>query len=120
MPEALNCIADYLSYEEGMLLGQKLQEAEIPFWVKTCGPPAIPFGQGLFYRIFIAAENSVFAAAIAENFQLERTQNLAVTRCPRCKSDAVFKLAKLPFWQKIYYAGTSVFKCGNCGKRFAN
>jgi DNA-directed RNA polymerase subunit RPC12/RpoP len=119
MPDALNCLADYLSYEEGMALGRKLQEAEIPFWVKTCGPPSVPFGQGIFYRIFIAQENTPSAAPITENFLQERARNLAIIKCPRCKSEAVFKPEMLPFWQRIYYVGTKVHKCESCGKRFA-
>jgi hypothetical protein len=119
MPNALKVVADYLSYEEGMLLGEKLQEADIPFWVKTCGPPAFPFGQGLFYRLLVSEQNATEGEEIAEIFAQECAAKKAILKCPRCRSEEISKAEKLQFWQKIYYAGTQVFNCRNCGKRFS-
>ncbi|HSI89493.1 MAG TPA: hypothetical protein VK927_00180 [Adhaeribacter sp.] len=119
MSGEVNSIAEYLSYQEAFRLGERLSEAEIPFWAKTCGPPAIPFAEGTFYRLLVSAENTEAATAIAAKFLQERDAALKQVKCPRCRSEAVLPAKSLPFWQKIYYAGTEVFTCQNCGKKFS-
>lgn len=118
MANKLVCVAEYLSYQEGILLYNALQDAQISALVKGCGPPAIPFGEGQFYQLLVPTEDGEAAREIAEKFNLEIAALRQITRCPKCRSEAVSK-ARLAFWQKLYYAGTEVFTCENCGKNFA-
>lgn len=111
--------ANYLSYEEGILLYNALQDSGISAIVKNSGPPSIPFGEGQYYELLVQEEDFTVAAEITEKFREEVKARKQIIKCPRCKSVAVFKPEKLPFWQKIYYAGTDVFKCSNCGKTFS-
>lgn len=114
------CVADYLSYDEGVSLFKELEEAGISALVKSCGPPSIPYGEGLYFQLLINDENLEKASEIVRNFKNELLASRQFLKCPRCRSEAVFKPNKLPFWQKIYYAGTEVFKCENCRKKFAS
>jgi hypothetical protein len=115
----LVCIADFLTYEEGILLYNKLQEAEITALVKSSGPPSIPFGEGLFYQLLIEEENLVQAKEIADRFMQNLEAARKIIKCPGCRSETVFQVENLPFWQKIYYSGTQVYKCESCGKKFS-
>ena len=119
MESKLVCAAEYLSYEEGVLLFNDLEEAGIPALVKSCGPPSIPFGEGQFFQLLVPEESLEAALDISGKFRYEVAVSRLITKCPRCKSDAVFRVKALAFWQKIYYAGTRVFKCHNCGKTFS-
>ncbi|MBK0402902.1 IS1 family transposase [Adhaeribacter sp. BT258] len=119
MESKLVCAASYLSYEEGILLFNDLEEAGIPALVKSCGPPSIPFGEGQFFQLLVAEENQETATGIAEKFRHEVAVARLMLKCPGCRSEAVLKVKTLPFWQKIYFAGTQVFKCESCGKKFA-
>ena len=119
MENKLVCVAEYLSYEEGILLFNALEESQISALVKSCGPPSIPFGEGQFYQLLVPEEDLPLAKEITENFKLQVAESRRRIRCPKCKSEAVFKPQSLPFWQKIYYAGTEVFKCESCGKTFS-
>jgi phage FluMu protein Com len=112
----LICIADFLTYEEGILLYNNLQEAGISALVKSSGPPSIPFGEGLFYQLLIEEEILEQAMEIAADFMQQVKEARKIISCPRCRSVAVFKVESLSFWQKIYYAGTQVFQCESCGK----
>ena len=119
MESNLVCAAEYLSYKEGILLYNKLMEAGISALVKTCGPPSIPFGDGQFYQLLVSENDKAEAAEIVKEFKAELENARQLIRCPRCKSEAVFKAETLPFWQKLYYAGTQVYKCQSCGKKFS-
>jgi hypothetical protein len=119
MENKLICAADFLSYEEGILLYNAFQDSGISALVKSDGPPSIPFGDGQYYQLFVAEEDLAEAKEIAQVFKTELAKVKAINKCPRCRSEAVLQLNKLPFWQKIYYAGTAVFKCETCGKRFS-
>lgn len=119
MASKLVCAAEYLSYQEGILLYNKLEEAGISALVKTCGPPSIPFGTGQFYQLLVPEEDFSEASQIAEFFKTDLAIAKSVVKCPRCKSEAVFKPETLPFWQRIYFAGTEVYKCESCGKKFS-
>ena len=119
MESKLVCAATYLSYEEGVLLFNDLEEAGIPALVKSCGPPSIPFGEGQFFQLLVSEENLETATEITEEFRQEVSIARLIKKCPRCRSEAVLKAKTLPFWQKIYFAGTQVFKCESCGKKFS-
>ena len=119
MADKLVCIADFLSYQEGILLYNKLQEAEISALVKTCGPPSIPFGEGQFYQLLVPEEDFLNAQEITGIFKTELAVAKSVIKCPKCRSTAILEARSLPFWQRIYYIGTQVFKCETCGKKFS-
>jgi DNA-directed RNA polymerase subunit RPC12/RpoP len=119
MASKLVCAAEYLSYQEGILLYNNLAEAGISALVKTCGPPSIPFGEGQFYQLLVAEVDMPQAREISEKFEAELIRVKSLNKCPRCRSEAVFKPVTLPFWQKLYYAGTEVYKCESCGKKFS-
>lgn len=119
MESKLLCVADFLSYEEGIILYNALEEAEIPALVKSCGSPSIPFGEGQFFQLLVAAEDLEKATEIADGFKAELIRIKGIIKCPNCKSEAVFKAQSLPFWQKIYYSGTEVLQCESCGKLFS-
>ncbi|MFC5270124.1 hypothetical protein [Adhaeribacter terreus] len=120
MESKLVCAATYLSYEEGILLFNDLEEAGIPALVKSCGPPSIPFGEGQFFQLFVSEENLAKASEITESFRREVAIAGLVKKCPRCRSEVVLMAKSLPFWQKIYYAGTQVYECESCRKKFFN
>ncbi|KAA9325217.1 putative signal transducing protein [Adhaeribacter soli] len=111
--------ANYLSYEEGLLLYNAFQDAGISAIVKNSGPPAIPFGEGQYFELLVSEEDFAAAEQITAKFQADVAAAKQHVRCPRCKSEAVFKAEKLPFWQKLYYAGTEVYKCESCGNKFS-
>ena len=113
------CAADYLSYEEGILLYHALEESQISALVKSCGPPSIPFGEGQFYQLLVSENDLLKAKEIVADFKSQVAEIGKIIRCPRCKLETVFKAETLPFWQRIYFAGTEVFKCENCGKKFS-
>src|SRR5688572_14262864 len=117
MENKLVCAAEYLSYQEGIILYQKLEEAGISALVKTCGPPSIPFGDGQFYQLLVPEEDLSEASKITEYFKEELAAAKSLIKCPGCKSEAVFKVETLTFWQKIYFAGTQLYKCESCGKK---
>ena len=119
MESKLICVAEYLSYEEGTLLFHALEEAQISALVKSCGPPSIPFGEGQFYQLLVPEDDLLQAKEIAANFKLQVAEISKIIRCPQCKSEAVFKPENLPFWKRIYFAGTEVYKCESCGKTFS-
>ena len=118
MAGKLICIADYLSYEEGILLYNALQEAEIPALVKSCGPPSIPFGEGLYYQLLIPEEDSEKAAEITENFKLQFRETKQLIRCPRCNSEIVLRIPQKAFFQKLFYFGTELYRCPDCKRTF--
>jgi DNA-directed RNA polymerase subunit RPC12/RpoP len=118
MPDKLTCLADYLSYEEGILLYQELQENNISALVKSCGPPSIPFGEGLYFQLLVPEEDLVKSLEITKNLMPAIDQLRQKIKCPRCKSEAVFPVQTLGFWQRLYFAGTDVYTCDNCRKKF--
>ena len=119
MESKLVCAAEYLSYQEGILLYNKLEEAGISALVKTCGPPSIPFGDGQFYQLLVPEEDLSEAKEITESFKTELAEAKKKIKCPECQSEAVFKVETLAFWERIYFVGTQVYKCENCGKKFS-
>ena len=90
MENKLVCVAEYLSYEEGILLFNALEESQISALVKSCGPPSIPFGEGQFYQLLVPEEDLPLAKEITENFKLQVAESRRRIRCPKCKSEAVF------------------------------
>jgi DNA-directed RNA polymerase subunit RPC12/RpoP len=110
--------AQYLTYVEAVQLYNELLAAEISALVKTCGPPSFPFGDGIWYQLLIEEAQAAAAHGIVEAFEAQRA-TVAVVRCPRCHSDDTAPQPRLTFWQRVFYAGTTLYECGACGRKFA-
>ena len=50
--------AHYLTYAEAVSLYNELRDADIAALVKTCGPPSLPFGEGLYYQLLIEEDEA--------------------------------------------------------------
>ena len=110
--------AYYLTYAEAVTLYNGLLDAGIESLVKTCGPPSFPFGDGIWYQILIEETDADAARTVVEPFEATRSA-VAVVRCPRCQSPETEPVARPSWWQRLYYAGTTLYRCGHCGRRFA-
>ncbi|WP_133272657.1 eL43 family ribosomal protein [Hymenobacter radiodurans] len=110
--------AQYLTYAEAVDLYNQLREAEIAALVKTCGPPSLPFGEGLYYQLLMEEEDAPDAHQIVAAFELRRAAP-ALHRCSRCGSLHTTLVHQLAWWKRLYYAGTTLYSCQQCGKEFA-
>ncbi|TGE24269.1 hypothetical protein E5K00_03380 [Hymenobacter aquaticus] len=110
--------AQYLTYAEAVALYNDLLGLEISSLVKTCGPPSFPFGDGIWYQLLIEEADAGAARELLEQFEARRT-TLAVLRCPRCGSPEVAPAPAVRFWQRLFYAGTTRYRCAGCGRHFA-
>ena len=109
--------ADFLTYAEAVELYQALQEASITALVKTCGPPSFPFGDGMYYQLLIEEEHIEAARETVAAFEKQRT-SVKLPRCLRCGAPEVQQLVRPAWWKRLYYAGTTLYKCQNCGAEF--
>ncbi|UOQ71055.1 hypothetical protein [Hymenobacter cellulosilyticus] len=110
--------AQYLTYAEAVQLYNELLEAEISALVKTCGPPSFPFGDGIWYQLLIEETDAAAARELVARFEAQRAA-VAVLRCPRCGSTDTQPLEQRSFWQRLYYAGTTLYRCAGCNRNFA-
>jgi hypothetical protein len=109
--------AEFLTYREAVALYNMLRESEIETLVKTCGPPTFPFGDGMYYQLLIDEAAAPAAQETLQAFELQRTAPQAL-RCPWCKTPDPAPIPRLPWWKRLFYAGTILHKCGGCGKEF--
>ncbi|MBG8556236.1 hypothetical protein [Hymenobacter guriensis] len=109
--------AQFLSYAEAVALYNQLKAAEVDALVKTCGPPSFPFGDGLYYQLLIEEADVPLARETVKVFEQQRTTPKAL-RCPRCGAEGAAPLPRPKWWQRLYYAGTKLHKCPNCGAVF--
>lgn len=110
--------AHYLTYAEAVQLYTELLALEINSLVKTCGPPSFPFGDGIWYQLLIEETDAAAARETVEQFEAGRAP-VAVVRCPRCGSPSTKPLEQRSLWQRLYYAGTTLYGCAGCGRNFA-
>ncbi len=110
--------AQYLAYAEAVTLYHDLRDAGITALVKTHGPPAFPFGDGIYYQLLIEETDAEAAQATVAAFEQQRATPLAL-RCPACHSPTTEAVARPTLWQRLYYAGTTLRRCATCGRRFA-
>ncbi|GAA3944632.1 hypothetical protein [Hymenobacter algoricola] len=110
--------AQYLTYAEAVTLYNELLDAGISALVKACGPPGFPFGDGIWYQLLIEEEAAAAARPIVADFDARRTAPLP-GRCPRCGSSDTGPVARPAWWQRLFYAGTTLLRCGGCGRSFA-
>ncbi|PJJ60548.1 hypothetical protein [Hymenobacter chitinivorans] len=109
--------AHYLTYAEAVQLYNELREADISALVKSCGPPSFPFGDGIWYQLLIEETDAAAARELVEAFEAGRA-TVTVVRCPRCGSADTAVAARRTLWQRLYYAGTTRYQCGSCGRNF--
>lgn len=95
-----------------------LQEAGVAALVKTCGPPTFPFGDGMYFQLLIEEDMAAIAQATVEEFEQQRAAR-PVPRCPRCGSPDPAPVHRPVWWKHLYYAGTTLHSCPNCGAEFA-
>jgi DNA-directed RNA polymerase subunit RPC12/RpoP len=113
--------AEYLTYTEAVGLYQRLHdEAAIVSLVKNYAPAALPFGDGLYFRLLIEEEDAEAARGIVAEFEQRRSERAAV-RCPRCGSYHAWPepTARQPWYKRLFYAGTTLHRCQNCGEEFS-
>ncbi|UPL51007.1 hypothetical protein [Hymenobacter sublimis] len=109
--------AYYLSYVEAVELYHQLQAVEVQALVKTCGPPTFPFGDGMYYQLLIEEVDAERAQEAVEAFELQRTTTTG-PRCPMCGTRNPLPVPGLPWWKRLFYAGTTLHKCPHCGAEF--
>ncbi|MCA8830402.1 hypothetical protein [Hymenobacter pini] len=110
-------VAQFLTYAEAVALYNQLKDVEVDALVKTCGPPSFPFGEGRYYQLLIEEADVPLAQATVEVFEQQRTTPEPL-RCPRCRAEGAEPVARLAWWKRLVYAGTSLHKCPQCGAEF--
>ncbi|GAB2536289.1 hypothetical protein [Rufibacter soli] len=119
MTQGLVPVATYLSYAEAADLYQALQEIEILALVKSCGPPTLPYGEGKYFQLLLPEEALLPAKPVLEAFLENQAQNASQPlTCPTCGSLELNHSLDLPWWRKLFYAGTTVYRCGACRHSF--
>ncbi|MFC6999650.1 hypothetical protein [Rufibacter roseus] len=112
MTDRFITVAEYITYAEAVELYQALEQVEILSLVKSCGPPSLPFGEGIYYQLQIKIKDHQVAEPVLRLFSENQAKNrVQVPTCPTCGSVYVEPEEKLPLWRKIIYAGTTVYKC---------
>ena len=110
--------ANYLTYAEAVALYNELREADITALVKSAGPPTFPFGTGMYYQLLIEETEVAAAQATVVAFEVRRT-GPQDWRCPKCGTPDPPPSPRPAWWKRLFYAGTTLHTCGNCGAEFA-
>ncbi|MBC6605828.1 hypothetical protein H8B13_03265 [Hymenobacter sp. BT188] len=110
--------AQYLTYAEAVELYNQFREADIGALVKSCGPPSLPFGEGLYYQLLIEEDDALAAHQIVVSFEQRRAMPTPL-RCSRCGSISTMPVLRLAWWKRLFYAGTKLYSCEECGKEFS-
>ncbi|MGV3539893.1 MAG: hypothetical protein ACO1OQ_08790 [Rufibacter sp.] len=112
-------VAQYLTYPEAVQLYGHLAEMEVVAQVKSCGPPSFPYMEGIYFQLLIPEDTVAVAQPVLDLFSQKQPQNgNTFPACPVCASTAVAPANALPWYKKLYYLGTSVYRCGGCGHSF--
>jgi hypothetical protein len=109
--------ADYLTYAEAVALYNDLREKDIIALVKSAGPPTFPFGEGMYYQLWIEEVEAAAAQDTVEAFELRRTSQQAL-RCPKCGTPDPPPSPQPTWWKRVFYAGTTLHTCLTCGAEF--
>ncbi|WP_207430731.1 hypothetical protein [Sabulibacter ruber] len=119
MSERLVPAAKYLTYTEAIGLYNALANVGVVALVKSCGPPSLPFGDGLYYQLQVQEKDLETAQPVLAEFSQKQAQiSVEPHFCPNCGSAYVWPERNLSWWKKVIYAGTTVFKCHDCGHSF--
>jgi UDP-N-acetylenolpyruvoylglucosamine reductase len=110
--------ADYLTYAEAVDLYNELRDIQVTALVKTSGPPSFPFGDGMYYQLLIEEDEAEAAREVVAEFERKRSE-IKPHRCPRCGSTDTEPAPSIAWWKRLFYAGTTLYYCQNCGAEFA-
>lgn len=111
-------VAQYLTYAEAVVLYYELLQADMVALVKAHGPPSLPYGEGMYYQLFIEEALMEAAQPLLADFEQMRHAP-KVPRCPRCGSLAVAPAERVAWWRRLFYAGTTPMQCAACQRVFA-
>jgi hypothetical protein len=112
-------LIQYLTYAEAVELYHDLLDLEVVALVKSCGPPRLPYGAGIYYQLLVQPEDVAKAQPVLALFSQKQAKNESKAPfCPRCASTQVYPKTKLSWWRKIIYAGTTVWECQACHRTF--
>ncbi|WP_192820932.1 hypothetical protein [Rufibacter sp. LB8] len=119
MSTLLQPVATYLTYHQAVERYQALEEIGIYALVKSCGPPTFPFGEGRYFQLLIPEDNLATAQPVlALISETEAKNGQLPLACPACASPAVEPSRNLSWVKRVFYAGTFVYGCSNCGHSF--
>jgi hypothetical protein len=116
-------VAEYLNEEESSALGKILEPACKNVMVKRHGLPRM-FGLDINYRVFVSRDDAQKAFPLVAEFQKEcainreKAKKLLTTQCPTCTSTGIRQKEKVSLWDRIRYAGVTVWECKGCGGRW--
>jgi len=110
--------ATYLTYAEAVVLYHELLDVQVVTLVKSCGPPSLPYGDGLYYQLLLEETEADAAQATLADFAARRAAAPQV-RCARCGAEEVGPAPRRAWWQRWFYAGTTLYKCQACGAEFS-
>jgi YgiT-type zinc finger domain-containing protein len=116
-------VAEYLNEEESSSLGKLLEPVCGNVMVKRHGLPRM-FGLDINYRVFVDRKDADKAFPLVAEFQKEcagkreKAKKLLQTQCPACTSTGIRKKEKTSLFDKIRYAGVTVWECKGCGGRW--
>jgi hypothetical protein len=120
MTQRLVPAAQYLTYTEAIGLYHALSAVGVAALVKSCGPPSLPFGDGLYFQLQIQRQDLATAGPVLEEFSRKQAKISGEPQtCPACGSVYVWPERDLAWWKKIIYAGTTVYKCQDCRHSFS-
>lgn len=111
-------VATYLTYAEAVTLYHELLAADMVTLVKAHGPPSLPYGEGMYYQLFLEEEWVETAQPVLMAFEQERATP-QLPRCPRCGSLAVAAATRVTWWRRLLYMGTTPMQCAACQRVFA-
>jgi YgiT-type zinc finger domain-containing protein len=116
-------VAEYLNEEESVALKKLLEPLCADVLVKRHGLPRL-FGLDINYRVFVNGNDVEKARDTVARFHSEcaekrkKTKALLESQCPNCKSTGIKQKAKTSLFDKIRYAGVTVWECTACGGRW--
>ncbi|GAA4298249.1 hypothetical protein [Nibribacter koreensis] len=119
MNQTLVTLAQYLTYAQAVDLYNDLMDIEVVALVKSCGPPSLPYGAGIYYQLLVKQQDFLPSQAVLAEFSQKQAENESQSStCPHCSSQQVTLKTNLSWWRKIIYAGTTVWKCQTCHRTY--
>ncbi|QHL86429.1 hypothetical protein GU926_02810 [Nibribacter ruber] len=119
MNETLVPLAQYLTYAQAVDLYNDLMDIEVVGLVKSCGPPSLPYGAGIYYQLLVKQQDLPLSEAVLAEFSQKQAKNESQgPTCPHCGSQQVVIKSNISWWRKIIYAGTTVWKCQTCHRTY--
>ncbi|MBN2036055.1 MAG: hypothetical protein JW768_04870 [Chitinispirillaceae bacterium] len=116
-------VSEYLNEDESGELKTKLESAGMKPLVKRHGLPRM-FGLDINYRVFVERKDLSAAHAIVQTFttecahKRENLKRLLESQCPVCTSTGIRRKEKVSIFDRIRFAGVTVWECKGCGGRW--